>query len=95
LGDENKEKTPAGEEMLTGFWCGNPWLKTTLGGPKRRWGIILEWILFFFLSFRVSQLMILEAPQTYGLLYYPRIGLSNFLHQVRATMPPKQRKMDL
>jgi hypothetical protein len=29
---------------------------------------------FFFFSFVVLQLMLPEAPQPYGLLYYPRIG---------------------
>jgi hypothetical protein len=50
---------------------------------------------FFFFSFVVLQLMLPEAPQTYGLLYYPRIGPSNFLHQFRAATPPKQRKLEL
>jgi hypothetical protein len=39
--------------------------------------------MFFFLSFFsfwVLQLMLPEALQPYGLLYYPRIGLSNFLY---------------
>jgi hypothetical protein len=31
-------------------------------------------------SFVVLQLMLPEAPQPYGLLYYPYIGHSNFLH---------------
>jgi hypothetical protein len=31
--------------------------------------------------------MLPEALQPYGLLYYPRIGLSNFLHQFRAATP--------
>jgi hypothetical protein len=39
--------------------------------------------------------MLPEAPQPYGLLYYPRIGLSNFIHQFRAATPPKQRKPKL
>jgi hypothetical protein len=39
-------------------------------------------------SFGVLQLMLPEAPQPYGLLYYPRIGLSNFLYQFRAATPP-------
>jgi hypothetical protein len=47
--------------------------------------------LFLLFSFGVLQLMLPEAPQHYGLLYYPRIGLSNILHQFRAATPPKQR----
>jgi hypothetical protein len=43
----------------------------------------------------VLQLMLPEAPQPYGLLYYPRIGLSNFLHQFRPTTPPEQKKLEL
>jgi hypothetical protein len=50
---------------------------------------------FFFFPFGVLQLMLPEAPLTYGLLYYPRIGLSNLLHQFRAAPPPKQRKLEL
>jgi hypothetical protein len=42
----------------------------------------------FFFSFGVLQLMLLEAPQHYGLLYYPRMGRSNFLHQFRAAHTP-------
>jgi hypothetical protein len=38
--------------------------------------------------------MLPEAPQTYDLLYYPRIGLSKFLHRFRAATPPEQRKME-
>jgi hypothetical protein len=49
----------------------------------------------FFFSFGVLQLMLPEAPQPYGLLYYDRIGHSNFLHQFRAATPPKQRKLEL
>jgi hypothetical protein len=49
---------------------------------------------FFFFSFGVLQLMLPEAPQSYGLLYYPRIGLSNFFHQFRAATPPEQRKLE-
>jgi hypothetical protein len=45
--------------------------------------------------FRILQLMLPEALQPYGLLYYPRIGLSNFLHQFRAATAPKQRKLEL
>jgi hypothetical protein len=45
---------------------------------------------FFFFSFGVPQLMLPEAPQSYGLLYYARIGLPNFLHQFRAATPPPQ-----
>jgi hypothetical protein len=47
------------------------------------------------LYFRVPQLMPPKVPQPYGLLYYPRIGPSNFLHHFRATTPPKQRKREL
>jgi hypothetical protein len=43
---------------------------------------------FFFFSFGVLQLMLPEAPQLYGLFYYPRIGPSNFLHQFRSATPP-------
>jgi hypothetical protein len=50
---------------------------------------------FFFFSCEVLQLMLPDVPQPYGLLYYPRVGLSNFLHQFRATTPPKQRKLEL
>jgi hypothetical protein len=49
----------------------------------------------FFFSFGVLQLMLPEAPQPYTLLYYPRIGLFNFLHQFRAATPPTQRKLEL
>jgi hypothetical protein len=38
-------------------------------------------------SFGVLHLMLPEAPQPYGLLYYPRIGQTNFLHQFRAATP--------
>jgi hypothetical protein len=50
---------------------------------------------FLFFSFGVLQLMLLEETQPYGLLYYPHIGLSNFLHQIRAATPPEQRKLEL
>jgi hypothetical protein len=50
---------------------------------------------FFFFSFGVIQLMLLEKPQPYDLLYYPRIGPSNILHRVLAATPPKQRKLEL
>jgi hypothetical protein len=50
---------------------------------------------FFFFFFRVLHLMLPELPQPYGLLYYPRIGHSNILHQFRAAKPPKQRKLEL
>jgi hypothetical protein len=33
---------------------------------------------YFFFSFGVLQLILPEAPQPYGLLYYPRIGLTTF-----------------
>jgi hypothetical protein len=55
----------------------------------------LYWTIFFFFSFGVPQLMLPEVPQTYGLLYYPRIGLHNFLHQFRAATSPKQIKLEL
>jgi hypothetical protein len=51
--------------------------------------------IFSFFSFWVLQLMLPEAPQPYGLLYYPHIGHSSFLHQFRAVTPPKQRKLEL
>jgi hypothetical protein len=53
--------------------------------------------MFFLLlfSFGVLQLMLPEAPQPYGLLYYPRIGHYNFLHEFRAATPHKQRKLEL
>jgi hypothetical protein len=50
---------------------------------------------FFFFSFRDLQLMLPEAPQPYGLLYSPRIGHYNFLHQFRSATPPEQRKLEL
>jgi hypothetical protein len=50
---------------------------------------------FFFFSFGFLQLMLPETPRPYGLLYYPRIGRSNFLHQFRAATSPKQRKLEL
>jgi hypothetical protein len=50
---------------------------------------------FFFFSFGVLQLMLPEAPQPYGLLYYPRIGTYNLLHQFRAVTPPKHRNLEL
>jgi hypothetical protein len=43
----------------------------------------------------VLQLMLPEEPQFYGLLYCPRIGPSNFLHQLHAATPPKQTKLEL
>jgi hypothetical protein len=49
----------------------------------------------FFFSFWVLQLMLPEAPQPYGSLYYPRIGLSNFFHQFRAATPSKQIKLQM
>jgi flagellar basal body-associated protein FliL len=45
----------------------------------------------FFFSFGVLQLVLPEAPQRYRLLYYPRIGLYNILHQFRAATPANQR----
>jgi hypothetical protein len=50
---------------------------------------------FTFFSFGDLQLMLPETPKPYGLLYYPRIGHSKFLHQFRATTPPKQKKLKL
>jgi hypothetical protein len=50
---------------------------------------------FFFFFFGALQLTLPEAPQHYGLLYYPRIGQSDFLHQFRAATPPKQRKLEV
>jgi hypothetical protein len=50
---------------------------------------------FFFFFSGVLQLMLPEAPQPYGLLYYPRIGLPNFLDQFRAATSPEQRKLEL
>jgi hypothetical protein len=47
--------------------------------------VILLLLLSYF-SFGVLQLMLPEAPQPYGLLYYPRIGHSNFLHRFRAVI---------
>jgi hypothetical protein len=49
----------------------------------------------FFFSCGVLQLMLPEALQPHGLLYYPRIGPSNFLHQFHAAMPPEQRMLEL
>jgi hypothetical protein len=59
--------------------------------------IPLNLLIFFlsFISFAVLQLMLPEAPQPYGLLYYPRTEQSNFLHQFRAATSPKQRKLEL
>jgi hypothetical protein len=52
--------------------------------------------LLLLLSFGILQLMLPEAPQPYGLMYYHLIGHSNFLHQFcAATPPPKQRKLEL
>jgi hypothetical protein len=50
---------------------------------------------FFFFSFGVLQLMLPEAPQPFGLLYYPHIGLFNFLHHFRPATPPEQRRLEL
>jgi hypothetical protein len=55
--------------------------------------IVLGCFFFFFFSFGVLQLVLSEAPQPYGLLYYPSIGPSNFLHQFRAATPSEQRKL--
>jgi hypothetical protein len=57
--------------------------------------MLVRMFFFFFFSFGVLQLMLPEAPQPYGLLYYPRIGRSKFLNQFRATTTPKQRKLEL
>jgi hypothetical protein len=46
-------------------------------------------------SFGVLQLMLPEALQPYGLLYYPCIGRHNSLRQFRAATPLKQRKLEL
>jgi hypothetical protein len=45
-------------------------------------------VFFLLLFFGILQLMLPEAPQPYDLLYYPRIGQSNILHQFRAAIPP-------
>jgi hypothetical protein len=50
---------------------------------------------FFFFSFGVLQITLPEAPQLYGLLYYPLIGHSNFLPQFHTATTPKQRKLEL
>jgi hypothetical protein len=50
---------------------------------------------FFCFSYGELQLILPEVPQPYGLLYYPHIGLSNFLHQFHAAMLPKQRRLEL
>jgi hypothetical protein len=50
---------------------------------------------YFFFSFGVLQLMFPEAPQPYGLLYYPRFGHYNFLHKLHAATPTEQRKLKL
>jgi len=44
---------------------------------------------FFLFPFGVLQLVLPKAPQPYGLLYYPPCYTSNFIHQFRATTPPK------
>jgi hypothetical protein len=54
-----------------------------------------DWFFFFFFSFGVLQLMLPETPQPYGLMHYPRIGLSNIIHQFRAATHPEQRKLEL
>jgi hypothetical protein len=56
--------------------------------------MFIYYVIFFF-SFGVLHLMLPEAPQPYGLLYYPRIGPSNFLHQFLAATPLKHRKLEL
>jgi hypothetical protein len=45
--------------------------------------------------FGVLQPILPEAPQPYGLLYYPLIGRFNFLHQFRAATPPEQRNLEV
>jgi hypothetical protein len=50
---------------------------------------------FFFFSFGVLQLMLPEAPQPYGLLYYSRIGPPTFSTSSALPRPPKQRKLEL
>jgi hypothetical protein len=49
----------------------------------------------FFFSFGVLHLMLPEAPQPYGLLYYPPYWTSNFLHQFRAATHAEQKKLEL
>jgi hypothetical protein len=53
--------------------------------------LLLLFFFFFFFSFGVLQLMLPEAPQSYGLLYYPCIGLSNF-YTSSALLRPLSRK---
>jgi hypothetical protein len=43
-------RTYWGEERCIQGFLGQPELKTQLGRPKRRWGIILKWIFNNFLS---------------------------------------------
>jgi hypothetical protein len=62
---------------------------------KKKTLYLTVFLFFFFFPFWVLQLMLPEAPQPYGLLYYPRIGHFNFLHQLCATTPPEQRKLEL
>jgi hypothetical protein len=45
---------------------------------------------FFFFSFGVLQLILPEAPQPYGLLYYPRIGLQTF--SISSALPRPLRR---
>jgi hypothetical protein len=56
--------------------------------------VALRFFFFFFFFFFLMR-MLPETPQPYGLLYYPRIGHSNFLHQFRAVTPPKQINLEL
>jgi hypothetical protein len=67
--------------------------KTKIQNFKSLSKLAIEVLLLLFLG--VLQLMVPEAPQPYGLLYYPRIGLYNFLHQFRSATPPEQRKLEL
>jgi hypothetical protein len=70
-------------------WCSH--CVYVLYGTQEKLQHLSDWGLFF--SFGVLQFMLPEAPQPYGLLYYPHIGLSNFL-KFRAATSPKQRKLE-
>jgi hypothetical protein len=80
-----------GKELVFGTW--------NFRTLYNRGGLLSLLSQFFFFSiyssssFGVFQLMLPEAPQPYGLLYYPRIGLSNFFHQFRSAMTTKQRNL--
>jgi hypothetical protein len=62
-----------------------------------RFGRVCHRIKNIYYSFSLGSFsfMLPEVPQPYGLLYYPRIGPSNFLQKLRAATPPKQRKLEL